>query len=127
VLGAVGVLALCAQQPNLQEKPTYVTEETAATDQRIIAEINDHNEIMGNLEYLSDMIGERLTGSANLKKANDWTKEKFAAYGLTNPHLESWQIAHSWTRGTASGRILSPAEHPLALASFAWAPSTNGS
>ncbi|MFZ0635755.1 MAG: M20/M25/M40 family metallo-hydrolase [Candidatus Acidiferrales bacterium] len=125
-LAAGCAIALRAQQASPQQEPRVVTEEMAATDQRIIAEIKDHNEIMTNLEYLSDMIGQRLTGSANLKKANDWTKERFAAYGLANAHLEGWQIAHTWTRGTAHGRILSPAEHPLALASYAWAPSTNG-
>jgi carboxypeptidase Q len=109
-----------------QAKSNVLDDATLAADDKIIAEINDHNEIMSNLEYLSDMIGQRLTGSENLKKANDWTKERFAAYGVDNPHLESWQIAHTWTRGTARGRILSPAEHPLSLASYAWAPGTNG-
>jgi hypothetical protein len=31
-------------------------------DHKIMAEIKDYNEIMANLEYLSDMIGARLTG-----------------------------------------------------------------
>ena len=121
-----GVVVLRAQQAAPSEKPKVVTDETQAADQQIIGEIKDHNEIMTNLEYLSDMIGQRLTGSANLKKANDWTKEKFAGYGLANAHLESWQIAHTWTRGTATGRITSPAEHPLSLAAYAWTPNTNG-
>jgi carboxypeptidase Q len=103
-----------------------VTDETLAGDQKIMSEIADHSELMSNLEYLSDMIGQRLTGSENLKKANDWTKQKFADYGLTNPHLESWQIAHTWIREEAHGFITSPARHPLSLASFAWAPGTSG-
>src|ERR1700683_1551552 len=107
------------------DKP-ILSDETVADDQKIMDEIKDHSELMSNLEYLSDMIGQRLTGSENLKKANDWTKERFAAYGVDNPHLESWQIAHTWTRGIARGRILTPAEHPLSMASYAWAPGTNG-
>jgi len=98
----------------------------AQADNAIFAEIRDHNEIMSNLEYLSDMIGQRLTGSENLKKANDWTRQRFADYGLQNPHLEGWTIQHGWTRGTARGRVLSPAEHPLAIASYGWAPGTGG-
>src|SRR5580698_3798893 len=98
----------------------------AEADEKILAEIHDHNEIMSNLEYLSDMIGARLTGSENLKKANDWTRQRFADYGVANPHLESWTIAHTWGRGAASGRIISPSLHPLAIASYEWAPSTNG-
>ena len=95
-------------------------------DDKIIAEIRDHNEIMGNLEYLSDMIGARLTGTENLKKANDWTRQKFADYGVANPHLESWTLAHTWTRLSATGQIVSPSVHTLTIASYAWAPSTNG-
>src|SRR5580693_943743 len=98
----------------------------ASADEKILAEVHDHNEIMSNLEYLSDMIGQRLTGSENLKKANDWTRQRFADYGLQNPHLEGWTIQHGWTRGTARGRVLSPAEHPLAIASYGWAPGTGG-
>ena len=117
-----GIAVLRAQQ--FAAPASYPEVEDA--DQKILAEISDHNEIMSNLEYLSDMIGQRLTGSANLKKANDWTRQRFADYGVANPHLEAWTIAHTWTRGTARGRIVSPAEHPLAIASYGWAPSTNG-
>src|SRR5271156_3696293 len=110
-----------AQQPAAAAK-----DPNAEADDKIPAEVRDHNEIMSNLEYLSDVIGARLTGSENLKKANDWTRQKFADYGIANPHLESWTIAHTWARGVASGRIISPSLHPLAIASYAWAPSTNG-
>ena len=116
-----GGAALRAQQAGGREKSAF-----AAGDEKILAEVRDHNEIMANLEYLSDMIGQRLTGSENLKKANDWTQKKFAEYGLTNAHLENWSIAHTWTRGTATGRIVSPAEHPLTIASYAWAANTVG-
>ena len=118
---AGGIGALRAQQPAASQK-----DPNAEADQKILAEVQDHNQIMANLEYLSDMIGQRLTGSSNLKKANDWTRQRFADYGLANVHLEPWTIAHGWTRGSARGRIISPAEHPLSLASYGWAPGTNG-
>jgi Zn-dependent M28 family amino/carboxypeptidase len=98
----------------------------AAADAQILGEIHDHSEAMQNSEYLGDSIGPRLTGSPQLKQANDWTASKFREYGLTNVHLEPWTIAHSWTRGTAKARILSPAEHPLTIASAGWAPGTPG-
>lgn len=117
-----GRFLLDAQEPQAdQAKEVWVD-----TDQKILTEVQDHNEIMSNLEYLSDMIGGRLTGSDNLTKASHWTEQRFAAYGLGNVHLESWQIAHAWHRGTAMGRIVAPAEHPLALAAYAWTPATPG-
>src|SRR5215475_272053 len=98
----------------------------AAADAQILSEIKEHSEVMENLEHLSDAIGPRLTGSPQLKLANDWTAEMFKKYGLTNVHLEPYTIAHSWTRGTARACIVSPAEHPLTIASAGWAPSTPG-
>jgi carboxypeptidase Q len=98
----------------------------AAADAQILTEIHEHSEAMQNSEYLGDAIGPRLTGSPQLKQANEWTAAKFREYGLTNVHLEPWTIAHSWTRGTAHARIVSPTEHPLTIASAGWAPNTNG-
>src|ERR1700687_488641 len=89
----------------------------AAADAQILSEIREHSEAAANLEYLSDSIGARLTGSPELKQANEWTAVKFREYGLSNVKLEPWTIAHSWTRGTAKARIASPAEHPLTIAS----------
>src|SRR5579862_618966 len=98
----------------------------AAGDVQILKEIHEHSEAMQNLEHLSDSIGARLTGSPQLKQANEWTADMFRKYGLTNVHLEPWTIAHSWTRGTAHARIVSPTEHPLTIASAGWAPGTKG-
>jgi carboxypeptidase Q len=98
----------------------------AAADAQILTEIREHSQVMDNLEYLSDEIGPRLTGSPQLKRANDWTAAKFREYGLTNVKLEPWTIARSWMRGTARARIVSPTEHPLTIASAGWSPGTNG-
>jgi carboxypeptidase Q len=124
LLAGTGTALRAQQAPPPKSK--LITAETVAADQKILAEIKDHNEIMANLEYLSDMIGARLTGSANLTKASHWTQEKFTGYGLENVHLEPWTIAHAWTRGTARGRIVSPAEHPLTIAAYGWSPATAG-
>jgi carboxypeptidase Q len=102
------------------------TNPDATVDKQLIAEIRDHSELMANLEYLSDRIGPRLTGSPLLKQANDWTVEMFKKYGLTNVHLEGYTIAHAWIRGTAKARIVAPTEHPMTIVSSAWAPSTKG-
>jgi carboxypeptidase Q len=98
----------------------------ADSDAQIIAEIRDHSEAAPNLEYLSDSIGPRLTGSPQLKQANDWTRDMFAKYGTANAHLEAWTMERSWSRGKASARIVSSTEHPLTIASAGWSPSTPG-
>ncbi len=103
-----------------------VSGETKAVTAAILTEIDQHSELMANIEYLCDMIGPRLTGSANLQKANRWTRSKFEEYGLTNAHLESWMVEHSWTRGEARGRVVVPVEQRILLESAGWSPGTMG-
>src|SRR5712675_857710 len=98
----------------------------AAADAQILSEIREHSDAAANLEYLSDSIGARLTGSPQLKQANDWTRDMFAKYGAVNARLEGWTMERSWARGTASARMVSPAEHPLTIAAAGWSPSTPG-
>ena len=98
----------------------------ASGDARILIEIHEHSEAMENLEHLSDSIGARLTGSPQLKQANEWTAEIFRKYGLTNVHQEPWTVAHSWTRGTSRARIVSPTDHPVTIAAAGWSPGTPG-
>src|SRR5216684_93154 len=120
------VLVLAGVRAGSAKPAAEDTSAFAAADAQILSEVRDHSEAMQNSEYLGDAIGPRLTGAPQLKQANDWTAAKFREYGLTNVHLEPWTIAHSWTRGTARVRIVSPTEHPLTIASAGWAPGTAG-
>ncbi len=99
----------------------------ADLDKALMAEIKAKSEIMKNLEYLSDKIGGRLTGSANLEKANKWTAEKMKSYGLVNVRLEPWEIPYGWERGTATMKLVEPnGGLSLLVASAGWAPGTKG-
>src|SRR5436305_1462587 len=85
------------------------------------------SEIMANLTYLSDVIGPRLTGSANVKAANEWTAQRMKEYGLSDVHLEPWSIPIGWERGTATARIVEPDNgRTITLAASGWTPGTNG-
>src|SRR5882757_1759860 len=122
----VAVLVLAGVRAGSAKPAPDDTNPFAAADGQILSEIHDHSQAMDNLEYLADGIGPRLTGSPQLKQANDWTAAKFREYGLTNVKLEPWTIARSWTRGTAHARVVSPAVHALTIASAGWSPGTNG-
>jgi len=126
MLVCVAALVLAGVRAGSAKRAPDDTNAFATADAQILNEIRDHSQAMDNLEYLSDEIGPRLTGSSQLKQANDWTAAKFREYGLTNVKLEPWTIAHSWTRGTSHARIVSPAVHPLTIASAGWSPGTNG-
>src|SRR5882724_8922573 len=120
------VLALAVVRGGLAGAAAEEKSPFAAADAQILSEIREHSEAAANLEYLSDSIGARLTGSPQLKQANDWTRDMFAKYGAVNAHLEGWMMEHSWTRAKASARIVSPTEHALTIASAGWSPSTPG-
>src|SRR5258708_15053559 len=120
------VLALAVARGGLAGAAAEEKSPFAAADAQIVSEIREHSEAAANLEYLSDNIGARLTGSPQLKQANDWTREMFAKYGAMDTHLEGWTMERSWARGTASARMVSPAEHPLTIAAAGWSPSTPG-
>lgn len=101
--------------------------EALALDRHIMAEAKNGSEIMANLSYLSDIIGPRLTGSAALKQANDWTADRMRSYGLTNVHLEAYTIPMGWERGKATGRVIEPNNGcTLSLAAMGWTPGTKG-
>lgn len=74
---------------------------------------------------LSDEIGPRLTGSANYVKATEWAENEFKRMGLSNVHLEPWEIPATWEpEDVGSARILKPHEQRLHLESEGWSPST---
>src|SRR5215472_15439728 len=74
-------------------------DDSRAADKRILQEVQVHNQLMENIEHLSDAIGPRLTGSEQLKAAEAWAVSLARQYSLENVHLEGWKIAHSWQRG----------------------------
>src|SRR3977135_2542660 len=49
-----------------------------------------HSQVMDILSYIADVGGARLTGSPNIRKAQEWAKKKLTDWGLTNAHLEAW-------------------------------------
>src|SRR5215467_7660044 len=95
--------------------PVAPQDEIQAMDQKILAEIREHNELRKNIEYLSDHIGPRLTGSDQLQNAVNWTSDLARRYGLENIHTEAWTVAHSWKRGIAEARITKPVSRQLTI------------
>jgi hypothetical protein len=76
---------------------------------------------------LMDSIGERLTGSPNMKRANDWTRDKLTELGLSNAHLEAWgPFGRGWANQYVNARMISPDITPLIVYAKAWTPGTNG-
>ncbi|PYY15016.1 MAG: hypothetical protein DMG60_18750 [Acidobacteria bacterium] len=106
------------------EKRTYRTAMEQA-DQKIVDEVNAHSELMKNLEYLTTEIGPRLTGSAQMNRASDWTLQRFKDYGI-DAHLETTEIPHAWTRGQDSAEITAPFARRIEIRAAGWSKATEG-
>jgi hypothetical protein len=94
---------------------------------RIKAEGLDRSQVMPTLSYLSDVIGPRLTASPNMKRANEWTRDKMTEWGLQNAHLEAWgPFGRGWSLERFSAQIVSPQDIPLIAFPKAWSPGLRG-
>ena len=86
-----------------------------------------NSKIMELASELMDQIGERLTGSPNMKRANEWTRDKLTELGLVNAHLEPWSpFGRGWANEYVNVRMVSPDITPLLAYAKAWTPGTSG-
>jgi hypothetical protein len=92
----------------------------------MIHEGTERSHVDADLQYLLDVIGPRLTGSAEMRRANDWTRQKFVEYGADRADLEPWSFGIGWTRGPMTLRMLAPQHRELLGVSWAWSPGTKG-
>ena len=107
-----------------QERPEKVDLETVS---RIRYEGFHNSQVMTFASGLMDSIGERLTGSPNMKRANEWTRDTLTEIGLSNAHLEPWgPFGRGWANQYVNVRMTSPDIVPLIAYAKAWTPGTNG-
>ena len=79
------------------------------------------------MHFLTDVHGPRLTGSPNLKAAQDWIVKETTRWGLKNAHLEPWSFGHpGWVNESLSVHAISPFKDALVAEALAWTPGTNG-
>lgn len=98
-----------------------------AMQTRIRQEGFRNSKVMETAQELTDGIGARLTGSPNMKAANEWTRKRFEDFGLSNSHLESWgTFGRGWSYQGCSVRLVSPDVVQFESLPRAWAPGTNG-
>ncbi|HTK27517.1 MAG TPA: M20/M25/M40 family metallo-hydrolase [Pyrinomonadaceae bacterium] len=117
--------AMVAAAPAAPAKAVYTA------PKEVIDKIRDEglnkSQVMQTLSYLSDVIGERLTGSPNLKHANEWTKETLTKWGLQNAKLEAWgPFGRGWELKDFKAEVVAPYTFPVIAYPKAWSPSTKG-
>ncbi len=94
---------------------------------KIKDEGTNRSQVMQTLSYLTDVIGARLTGSPQMKRANEWTRDTMTKWGMQNAHLEAWgPFGRGWTLKDFNAEITAPYTIPLIAYPKAWSPSTKG-
>lgn len=112
--------------PGLALGQTVYTAPKADID-KIIEQGMTRSEAMKTLSFLTDVIGPRLTGSPNMKRANEWTRDTMKGWGLQNAHLEAWgPFGRGWAAKRFSAAVVDPQFIPLIAYPRAWSPSTKG-
>ena len=116
-------IALCAfAVPALPDEPVDLVAVT-----RIREEGLANSKVMDTLAYLTDVIGPRVTGSPQLKQANEWTRLQLQSWGLANAHLEAWgPFGRGWSLERTAVHMVAPAAAPLIALPRAWTPGTGG-
>src|SRR6478672_2873416 len=111
--------------------PTFTLAQTAVYNapKDVIDKIKDEgmnrSQVMQTLSYLSDVIGLRLTASPGMKRANDWTRDTLAKWGMANAHLEPWgPFGRGWTLKKFYAMVDGPTAFPLLAYPKAWSPGT---
>ena len=95
--------------------------------QNIREEALAHSHIMEYASGLMDGIGPRLTGSPNLKRANEWTRDQFTAMGCSNAHLEDWgEFGMGWQQLNTWVRMTAPDVAVFIAQAAPWSPATKG-
>ena len=84
------------------------------TAQKLIAAALEDTEGLARLQYLCDRIGNRLSGSASLERAIEWSSAEMKKAGLSNVRMQPVKVPH-WVRGVESAAMVAPIEKPLTM------------
>jgi Peptidase family M28 len=95
-------------------QPTNITEQYREPAQKLIAAALADSEGLERLQYLCDRIGNRLSGSASLERAIEWSAAEMKKAGLENVRTPPVKVPH-WVRGRESAVMLEPVAKPLTM------------
>jgi carboxypeptidase Q len=100
----------------------------------IRAEETNNSKIMWIIHEVADVYGPRVTGTPNLKAADDWAVKTMGSWGLANTHLEPWTFQPAsaatpvpgWENMELLAEAVAPFHGQLMVKPLAWTPSTKG-
>jgi carboxypeptidase Q len=123
----LGLTVACAGNPGISYGAQPPQEKV---DLNVINRIKElafnHSQIMEMIGYMTDVIGPRLTGSPNLRKAQEYARDQLRGWGA-NARLEAWgPFGRGWSLEDFTAKMIAPTFSSLIAYPKAWSPSTNG-
>jgi carboxypeptidase Q len=100
-------------------------------DTAMVRKIRDeglnHSKVMATAFYLTDASGPRISGSPELKHAQDWAVNQLKTWGLVNATREPWgKFGKGWEVKKNYAAMTVPYYHAIVAIPKAWTPGTNG-
>jgi hypothetical protein len=87
----------------------------------------NHSKVMETAFYLTDVSGPRISGSPELKHAQDWAVNQLKLWGMVNASREPWgKFGKGWEVQKNYAAITFPYYHAIVAIPKAWTPGTNG-
>ena len=84
------------------------------------------SQVMETARHLTDVLGPRVTGSPQLKAANEWTRQRLAEWGLREARLDPYPFGRGWSFSRSAVHMLKPHQAPLSALPKAYTPGTAG-
>ena len=94
--------------------------------QQMRSEGMERSQVLALFDQFVTVIGPRLTGTPEYKRAADYAREKLQAFGLANPTLEPWEFGRGWALDKLVVEIVEPRYMPLIAYAQGWSTSTPG-
>ncbi|PTB93627.1 peptidase M28 [Marivirga lumbricoides] len=116
ILLLITVCCLMANAVSLAQTSTEIID-------AIVKEANQNSQLEPLAQELMDVIGPRLVGTPQMKKANDWAVTTFNKWGIEAENQE-WGKWRGWQRGITHVDLVEPRVVSLSGMQLAWSPST---
>ena len=107
--------------------PAYIRRSatTDATIQKIWNEGMANSQATALAQVLLDSIGQRLTASPNMERAQNWLVATYTKWGIP-VRREQYGTWNAWRRGAAFAEITAPRQKTLDANMWSWSGNTDG-
>lgn len=125
VSAAAGVLFVPAARAAAQGAEPVDTAAVA----RIVREAKERSQVMELASWMTDVLGARLTGTEEMRKAGEWAKGKLTEWGLQNAALEPFALPEfnrAWSNDRFVVRVTAPTTWTVLGYASAWTASVEG-